>query len=114
MVEAAIGKDGGVAVERVREAIAFFCALGAADFEDVGKVGFELEAERDLERLQTVIDQADLLVAGGLVEKFRAEKMDCFAWQALVSFEAGGAVGGGVEIGHIHGEESIVVADGGA
>ena len=71
-------------------------------------------AERtgDLQRLQAVIDQADLFVTGGVIEKFRTEKVNRFAGQAIFDFYAAGS--GSIEVGHIHGEKRVVVADGGA
>ena len=83
-------------------------ALGAADFEDVGKIGVELKADCLLHRRATVIAKADALVTGALPEKLATKNMERAAGNNQIALTVD------VRVRQVDGEKVVSLFDVGA
>src|SRR5262249_55124337 len=103
IVEPTIAQEREVTVCRSLEAVAFVLAVGAANFKKIGEVGVESDDELELYRLEAVVRNVQLFVAGVSPENFGAREVQSPTGDGDVLLDAE------VDVSQIGGEETVVL-----
>src|SRR5579864_8106343 len=95
-------------VRTVGKALAFVRPLGAAHLEDIGEIRVELKNQGNLYRGKAIVQQPEILVASRFAQELQSEHMHRSARQISCAVQAG------VDVREVHGQEGVVITNGGA
>src|SRR6516164_10312244 len=76
-IQSLVGHHDGVGRDFIGKAPPSVLATGPADLEDVGKVSSEHKFQWDIQRVQPIVDEADLLVRDVMPDETRADDVNC-------------------------------------